>query len=329
MVFVAIARRPGAALACAAAVTTSSEPEDEAPRLESRIELRDGRGIGFAEYGVAAGRAMFWFHGTPGGRHQVPPAARRFAAANDVRLIALERPGVGGSTPHLYDSLVDWADDVTEVAEQLGVGRFGVIGFSGGGPYALACAHRMPERVVAAAVMGGVAPTCGPEASAGGAVSLARRLWPLLDVMREPLGYALWALVRALMPLSSQGFDAFIRIMPEGDQVVLRRPEIKRMFIDDLAWASRSGLHAPVYDLVLFARPWGFSLRDIHVPIRFWHGDGDNIVPLAHAELLAQLVPDGELRVRAREGHIGNLGAAEEILASVLSLWPASVRLGD
>jgi len=314
-------------LACPAAVTTSSEPEDGGPRFEGRIGLRDGRGIGFAEYGVATGRTMFWFHGTPGGRHQVPPAARRFAAANDVRLIALERPGVGGSTPHLYDSLVDWADDVTEVADQLGVGRFGLIGFSGGGPYALACAHRMPERVVAAAVMACVAPTCGSEATAGGTVGLARRLSPLLEVVREPLGYALWALVRTLTPLASQGFDAFIRIMPEGDQVVFRHPEIKRMFIDDLAQASRSGLHAPVYDVVLFSRPWGFSLRDIRVPIRFWHGEADNIVPLAHAEFLLQLVPAAELRVRAREGHIGNLGAAEEILASILSLWPASVRL--
>jgi pimeloyl-ACP methyl ester carboxylesterase len=309
------------------AVTTSSEPEGHAPRSEGRIGLRGGRGIGFAEYGVAAGRTMFWFHGTPGGRHQVPPAARRFAAANDVRLIALERPGVGGSTPHLYDGLVDWADDVGEVAEQLGVGRFGLIGFSGGGPYALACAHRMPERVVASAVIGCVAPTCGSEAVSGGAVSLARRLSPLLEVVREPLGYALWALVRTLTPLSSQGFDAFIRIMPEGDQVVFRRPDIKRMFIDDLAQASRSGLHAPVYDVVLFARPWGFSLRDIRVPIRIWHGDSDNIVPLAHAEFLAQLLPNAKLRVRVREGHIGNLGAAEEILASVLSLWPAPVRL--
>jgi len=228
-------------LACPAAVTTSSEPEDGGPRFEGRIGLRDGRGIGFAEYGVATGRTMFWFHGTPGGRHQVPPAARRFAAANDVRLIALERPGVGGSTPHLYDSLVDWADDVTEVAEQLGVGRFGLIGFSGGGPYALACAHRMPERVVAAAVMGCVAPTCGSEATAGGTVGLSRRLSPLLEVVREPLGYALWALVRTLTPLSSQGFDAFIRIMPEGDQVVFRHPEIKRMFIDDLAQAAAPG----------------------------------------------------------------------------------------
>ena len=301
---------------------------DEAPRVEGRVGLRDGRAIGFAEYGVAAGRAIFWFHGTPGGRHQVPPAARRFAAAQGVRLIALERPGVGGSTPHLYRSLVDWADDVEEVADRLGVGRFALVGLSGGGAYVLACAYRLPARVVVGAAMGCVAPTCGPEAPAGGAVSLAHRLSPLLEVVREPLGYALWALVRSLTPLSSQGFDAFIRIMPEGDQVVFQRPEIKRMFIDDLVQASRHQLHAPVYDVVLFARPWGFSLRDVRVPIRFWHGDADNIVPLAHAEQLARLVPDAELRVRPREGHIGNLGAAEEILASVVGLWPGTDGLG-
>ena len=120
--------------------------------------------------------------------------------------------------------------------------------------------------------------------------------------------------------------------MPEGDRKVFHRPEMKAMFIDDLNRASRQQLLAPVYDVVQFTRPWGFSLCDIRVPIRFWHGDADNIVPLAHAERMAALVPDAELRVRPGEGHIGNLAAAEEILDVILALWPsetgASVRTG-
>jgi hypothetical protein len=114
--------------------------------------------------------------------------------------------------------------------------------------------------------------------------------------------------------------------MPEGDRRVFRQPEIKAMFIDDLERASRAQLAAPVFDIVHFTRPWGFSLRDIRVPIRFWHGDADNIVPLAHAQAMAALVPEAELRVRAGEGHIGNLAAAEEILDVILELWPAETE---
>jgi pimeloyl-ACP methyl ester carboxylesterase len=294
------------------------------PRVEGRIWLRHGRALGFAEYGDPAGAAILWFHGTPGGRRQVPPAARSGAAVRGIRLIALERPGVGGSTPHVYPSVLGFADDVEEVVDRLGIERFALIGLSGGGPYVLACAHRLRKRVVAGAVLGGVAPSRGDEAPVGGAVGFARSCAPILEVSRDRLGGLLWGVVRSLQPLSSQIFDAFIRIMPEGDQRVFNRPEIKEMFIDDLVRASRRQLLAPIYDIVQFTRHWGFSLREIQVPIRFWHGDADNIVPLAHAQQMAALVPGATLRVRPGEGHIGNLAAAEEVLEELISLWPST-----
>jgi pimeloyl-ACP methyl ester carboxylesterase len=133
-------------------------------------------------------------------------------------------------------------------------------------------------------------------------------------------------MVYALRPLASQVFDLYIRTMPDGDQDVMRRPEMKRMFIDDLLRASRPQLHAPIYDAVLFVRPWGFSLRDIRVPIRFWHGDADEIVPLAHGEHQSALVPDSELNVRPGEGHMGSLDAAEEIIDKILDLWPRQAK---
>jgi pimeloyl-ACP methyl ester carboxylesterase len=126
----------------------------------------------------------------------------------------------------------------------------------------------------------------------------------------------------SVRPLASQAFDLFITTMPEGDQDVMWRPEMKEMFIDDMLRAGRQQLHAPIYDVVLFARPWGFALRDIRVPIRFWHGDADHIVPLAHGEHQATLVPDSDLKIRPREGHMGSLDAAEEILDTILGLWP-------
>ena len=106
--------------------------------------------------------------------------------------------------------------------------------------------------------------------------------------------------------------------------MVFKRPEIKAMFIDDMLRASRRQLRAPMLDAVQLTRSWGFSLREIRVPIRFWHGDADNLVPLAHAQHMAAMVPGATLRVRPGEGHIGNLAAAEEVLDELVSLWQAA-----
>ena len=299
------------------------EQEPRPPRIEGTVLLPDKRTLGFAEFGPPNGKPIFWFHGTPGARRQIPPEARLAAEKRGVRLIGVDRPGVGDSTAHLYPSLLGWAHDMRCVADRLGVGRFGLIGLSGGGPYVLACAHALPERVVGGAILGGVAPTRGPEAPGGGVVGVAAQLEPLLRHLREPLGVMLTLLVWVLRPAASPVFNLFMRVSPEGDRAVFARPEMKAMFLDDLLQGSRWGLRAPVYDLVLFARPWGFRLRDIRVPIRFWHGDADHMVPLAHGQHQAKLVRDAMLCIRHGESHLGSLAAAEDILDAILALWPA------
>jgi pimeloyl-ACP methyl ester carboxylesterase len=292
------------------------------PRLEGSITLHDGRRLGFAEYGPATGRPVLWFHGTPGASRQIPAGARLAAAERDVRLIALERPGVGSSTPRLYDSVLGWARDVEEFTTRLEISRFALIALSGGGPYLLACAYAMPDRVVAGAVLGGVAPSRGKDAPPGGLVGLAARFSPLFTAFREPMARGLWLGAQALRPLASQAFDVYMRFSPEGDRRIFADPKMKHMFLDDLMRGSRRQLRAPVYDLVLFTRDWGFSVRDIAVPIRFWHGDADNFVPLDHAQHVASLLPNAELHVRHDESHLGSLDAVDDILDALLAYWP-------
>ena len=293
------------------------------PRIEGSYRLGAGRRIGFAEYGRAGGRPVFWFHGTPGGRRQIAPGARVMAQELGIRLIALERPGIGESTPFLYANIAGWADDVVRIADRLGIDRFACVGLSGGGPYVLGCAARAPDRMVAGAVLGGVAPTRGPDAAAGGLVSLARPFGSAIALGRGVVGRAVHVWARAIMPVRSQVFAVYIALSPEGDQRVFRQPEMRAMFVDDIVRAVRTQAHAPVLDVVLFTRPWGFALRDITVPIRFWHGDADHIVPLAHARHMAALVPGAELRVRHGESHLGALDASDEVFGAVLDLWPA------
>jgi pimeloyl-ACP methyl ester carboxylesterase len=299
------------------------------------VTLRDGRRLGFAEYGGVHGRPVLWFHGTPGGRRQIPAVARVLALERDVRLIALERPGVGLSTRHLYASLLDWADDVEQFTSSLQLDRFAVVGLSGGGPYALACAARMPTRVVAGAVLGGVAPTRGADALPGGLVGLAAQVAPALTLLREPLALGTWLALRLLRPVASQALEVYARISPESDRRIFADPLMKQMFLDDLLLASRTQMYAPVYDLVLFTRPWGFSVRDVKVPIDFWHGDSDNIVPLSHSEHLATLVAGSVLKVWPGQSHLAGFAAAVEILDTLLGHWtdraadPVRPRLAD
>jgi pimeloyl-ACP methyl ester carboxylesterase len=294
------------------------------PRFEGSVAFEDGRQLGFAEYGPRSGRPVFWFHGTPGARRQVAPEAREVAHERDVRLIAVERPGIGASTPHRYRAVVDWAADIAKLCDALEIERFAVSGLSGGGPYALACAHEMPERVVAAAVLGGVAPSVGSEAVRGGTSTLTRLMGPVFRYSHGSLDPVMRGLIRVLEPLADQAVDLFASMMPPGDRRVFADPDTRRMFQQDLLHGSRHHMQAIFLDAILFGRHWGFSLADIEVPIHMWYGDADNIVPVAHGEHMARVIPRAVLRVRPEEGHLGGLGASREIFEALLGHWPGA-----
>ncbi len=172
------------------------------------------------------------------------------------------------------------------VADALGAQRFGVVGLSGGGPYALACAAVPPldTRVAAVAVLGGVVPAVGPDAIATGVIDLARRFAPVLGGLRRPLAQAVSALLLPLVPLSHYACQPVRQEhaggRPEGSSRprdggdVHRRPR-----------PARAGpFQAIVDDARLFGRDWGFRLADVKAPVRWWHGDADNIVPLRDAQ---------------------------------------------
>lgn len=284
------------------------------------MAVRAGRRLSFAEYGVPRGRAVVWMHGTPGARRQVPVEARRLALEQGLRIIGVDRPGIGSSTPYLYPDLVDWTHDLEHLLDALGVDSTHLIGLSGGGPYVLAAGAALPERVHGIAVLGGVAPTVGPDAAEGGAIRLAVRLAPLLALGRVPLGVAMNQFVRLAKPVAGSFLDLYAAVQPPGDRTLLSRPEFRAMFVDDLLNGNRFQSTAPINDLLLFCREWGFAPADVRVPVRWWHGDDDHIVPLRHGRHVVDRLPDAELTVIEGESHLGGLGAVEEVLGTLLGL---------
>jgi pimeloyl-ACP methyl ester carboxylesterase len=292
------------------------------PKLEGNIAVGDDRQIGFAEFGDPQGRAVFWLHGTPGARRQIPMEARVYAEQQRIRLIGIDRPGIGSSTPHQYDTVFAFAEDLRTIADTLGIDKMEVIGLSGGGPYTLACAAAMPERVVAAGVIGGVAPTTGSDGVAGGVMgSVGLRVAPLLRVAGGPIGVVASALIRLIRPVGSPAVDLYGRVSPAADRQLLARPEIKAMFLDDLLNGSRKQMSAPFADVVVFARDWGFRLDEVKVPVRWWHGDHDHIVPFDHGLHVVTKLPDVEMYHLPGESHLAGLGRAEEILGTMIGLW--------
>lgn len=287
------------------------------PRLEGTIAVRGGRRLGFSSFGSPHGRPIVWMHGTPGARRQIPLVAREIADRDGLRIIGIDRPGIGSSTPYVYENVLDWTGDLEIVADTLGFDRFDVIGLSGGGPYTLAAGAALPHRVHRLVVIGGVAPTVGPDAIGGGVVGVARHLAPMVRVVRIPLGIALTVGVRMAKPVAGRVLDLYAAGQPDGDKRLLGRPEFKAMFLDDLLNGSRRQVTAPLSDLLLFSRDWGFRLEDVKVPVHWWHGDADHIIPFSHGEHCVSRLPDATLCVMEGESHLGGLGLAEEILGGL------------
>jgi pimeloyl-ACP methyl ester carboxylesterase len=293
----------------------------ERPKLEGNVAVGDDRQIGFAEFGDPQGRAIFWLHGTPGARRQIPVEARAYAERKHIRLIGVDRPGIGSSTPHEYPNVLAFAEDLRTIADVLGIDQMAVIGLSGGGPYTLACAAAMPDRIVVAGVLGGVAPTVGEAAIGGGLMGFGAKVAPALPVIGLPLRLAAVSLIHLIKPIAPLAVQAYAMISPEGDRRLLQRPEFGAMFLDDLLNGSRKQLAAPFADVAVFAKDWGFRLDEVKVPVCWWHGDKDHIVPFAHGEHVVARLPDAELFTLPGESHLGGLGVAEEILGHIIEVW--------
>lgn len=265
-------------------------------------------------------------HGTPGGRRQIPFEARAYAHEHDIRIIGVDRPGIGSSTRHLYDNIYDWTADLERLMEILAIEKAHVIGLSGGGPYALAAGAAFPDRIHGVGVIGGVAPTIGGDAIRGGVIEIAPYAAPVLSLARVPLGVVLAQAIRLVKPAAGKFLDGYAAVQPAGDKLLLGRPEFRAMFLDDLLNGSRFQISAPLSDIILFTRHWGFELADVSVPVHWWHGDADHIVPFRHGEHMAERLPAAKFTEIKGESHLGGLGVAIEVLEKTVVLGPRSAE---
>ena len=280
------------------------------------MPVAPGRNLGIAEFGDPAGFPVLWFHGTPGGRMQVPPDGPARAAERGLRLFGVERPGTGYSTDHRYRAVADFAPDVGALADALGLARFAVVGLSGGGPYALACAHGLADRLVAAVVVGGIGPVRGPDAVPGHGRWLARA-HPFASLIAAPVGRLLPWLVRPLVPHAHAAVKTFSRFAPADDRPILLDPNFESVLVGDILHVMDGGLTALLHDFRLFSTDWGFRLADVRAPVLFIHGDADHFVPDAHARHMARSVARGTLTIM-RGGHLAGYATAAPVFDGLM-----------
>ena len=270
--------------------------------------------------GDPQGKPVVYFHGTPGSRLDMAFADDAAGQAG-VRLISFDRPGYGGSTPSPF-GLVSIAHDVTAVADALGLGRFATLGQSGGGPFSLAAAAVLGDRVSRAGVASGGGPfdlVPGALATLDDNDTHALALLPQ-DVPGAARGFAegfepLVAMFRDATPLEVMA--GFASQLSSRDRELLQDDRVARAIGTSMKEAMVQGSTGGGWDNVAWVGPWEIDPTAIRCPVHLWYGDEDRFCAPSHGTWLRDNIPDAHLVLREGEGHLGFVEHAPEIFAAL------------
>ncbi len=274
------------------------------------ILLPDGRRLGYAEYGVPHGSPVLFFHGAPGSSY-IHSDMADVAARLNVRLIAVDRPGYGASAPHSARSLLSWSDDVAALTDALALPRFAIIGFSGGTPYALACAYSLPERVTKVALAGSLAPLDAPGVTEGMS-PMALGLYTLAQ--SNPI--ELRNTFAAVAPSPTALFEVMSASAGEWDKNLLL--EKASEFETEYKRTLQQGIEGMAFDFVLSSGEWKLPLDGVNTEIHLWSGTIDQNTPTAMTHHMAALLPNSTVFILPNEGHFALYRHWQDILAKLV-----------
>jgi pimeloyl-ACP methyl ester carboxylesterase len=311
-------------------VTIERRPYWSIDQGEARSLKRDGirivtasgnRKLAIDISGASHGSPVILFHGTPGSRNGPKPRGKVLYNLG-VRLISYDRPGYGGSSPQPGRTVADAASDVEVIADALELDQFAVVGRSGGGPHALACAALLSTRVTRTGVLVSLAqPNATDLDWFDGMTESNIKDFAAADA--DPLGLA--ERIRARVDRTMLDPESLVLAleaeMTAADRRVIEDIAIRRLLAETFREALRDGPQGWIDDVLAIRRDWGFRLASIVGPVRLWHGREDNIAPASHSEWMARRIQRAEIVVQADAAHFG----AVEILPEMLS-WLANNR---
>jgi pimeloyl-ACP methyl ester carboxylesterase len=283
------------------------------------LALRDGGQLAYDEYGDPNGTPIFFCHGWPSSRTM---AEFTDAAARDLgaRIISPDRPGIRDSTFQAERKLTDWPPVLQQLAQYLGIDRFRLLAFSGGAPYAYVTGWAMPERVRAMAIVSGAPPIAE--------LSDQSDLWGLyrwlLHCYRSYPRLSRWGF-RFARPFLSlrpprRTHPLLLKLLPPSDAAALRDSRAFDICFESQREAWRASALGVLADAEIYARPWGFALQDVNVPVRLWHGKEDRAFAFRLAEEVARRLPNCTARYIDKTGHYSlPIRHMHEILADLIS----------
>jgi len=276
------------------------------------MRLPDGRTLNYAEYGIPDGKPLLYFHGTPGSRLERHPA-QGIAKTLGIRLVVPERPGYGSSSDQPGRSMLQWADDMEYFINQLGLERFAIIGFSGGGPYAMACALKMADHITRLGLASSIAPFDNPY-GAEGMNAQSKAFYEL--ALADP--EAFHAQVQALATDGETLFQIITAGLPEPDTQLFTNDDLATMYRANMAESMRTGVAGIVSDTILLPRAWGFRPEDIGCDTYLWQGLADANVPPGMGRYLSEAIPGCQATFLPGAGHFLLFAHWKEILATVM-----------
>ena len=256
------------------------------------VRLADGRTLRAYDAGGGPAAALVWHHGSPQSGAPLPPL-REAAARRGIRLVSYGRPSYGGSTPQPGRDVASAAGDVAQLADAFGLERFAVMGASGGGPHALACAALLPDRITGVVCVAGLAPYTGTSE------------W--FDGMIDPGGLRAAVEGREARVRHAETAEFDERSFTAADYDILAGAW--KSLGADAGHAGTTWPDGLVDDDVASVKPWGFELAQVDAPVLVVQGGEDRVIPAAHAQQLLRGCPRAELWLRPRDGHVSILAA--------------------
>lgn len=253
------------------------------------LKLRNGLMLGYAEYGSPSGEVLFYFHGWPSARVQgelMADVAEKFG----LRVIAPDRPGIGLSDHQPGRTLLDWPDTLEQLAAHVGAQKFHLMGWSGGGPYVLATARCMPDRVLSASICCGAPPLRF--------LGYEHMFWiyRLMIHLRHSFPPVLGLLLRIGRVISAGNpskapLKWLMRMLSSEDRRVLSDPRIFNVVRRGIVEALRRGPRMVIADADIYLSEWGFEVSSINTMVHFWHGKEDRNISWRYSEQIAALMP--------------------------------------
>ncbi len=285
---------------------------------EGTVTLPDGRRLAWSSGGCDDGVPVLYLHGAIGTPVRRTIELDLLIAELGIRYLAVSRPGFGRSDPCPGRRITDFPTDLEHLADRLGLGRFTIVGVSAGGPYAIACARALQDRVIATAAVSSLSPLCPPHAGR----------W-----MPAHIRFALRALARQ-PDLAARGGARVVRLLERHPQLLERiatlgaTPADRRLLadgemgstaIESFLAAAAGGVHGMIDDYVTCCTTWGFDLREVLGEVHVWHGERDRFVPVEHARALAAALPRCRAQYDAEDGHFFFRRRVAEVLGALVA----------